>query len=111
MSAPADGSPAKGGSQDRGAEDASATREHDPNAVPAHDEKPRPDEDAAETMQHDHDSATGRQRYGDARPGEYSHDFEADGSVTGRVEGEDGSDPHEGHIPDIAQTEPPDREK
>lgn len=111
MSGPAGDGPAGDASHDREAEDRSAARENAPNGTTAPEERPRPSADTAETMQHDHDSATGRQRYGDARPGAYGRDFEADGSASHPVK-EASADATDGDgVPDIAATEPPESEK
>ena len=92
-------------------EESAAARQNDPDGVIAPDEKPRPDDDAPETMQHDHDSAVGRQRYGDARGGTYSRDFQADESGTHPVKETPEGATDERGIPDIAATEPPEGEK
>ena len=101
------------GSKDerREAEDESAARANEPNGVTAPEDVPRPSEDAAETMQHDHGSATGRQRYGDARPGPYGRDFEADGSTSHPVKDASEGATDERGVPDVAATEPPAKER
>ena len=74
------------------------------NARPGgHDSELHPD--TPETMQDDHEDAPGRQRYADARPGDYGRDFQADGSTAHPVKGADEGEEEE--IPDIAATEPP----
>lgn len=78
------------------------------NARPGtHDSELHPD--TAETMQDDRGSEPGRQRYADARPGDYGRDFQVDGSGSHPVKpaSEDAVD--ENGIPHIAETEPPER--
>ena len=65
--------------------------------------------DTPETMQHDHDSAPGRQRYADARPGDYSRDFQEDDSGGHPVKPVSADKVDENGIPEIAATEPPEK--
>lgn len=62
--------------------------------------------DTPQTMQHDHDGAVGRQRYDNARPGDYSPDFQEDSSAAHPVKPVDGDEVDEKGIPDIAAKEP-----
>jgi len=78
------------------------------NAAPGtHDSELHPDK--PETMQHDHDSAEGRQRYADARPGDYSRDFQEDSSGEHPVKPLDEDKVDEEGIPEIAAREPSER--
>lgn len=74
-----------------------------------HDSELHPD--TPETMQKDHDAAPGRQRYADSRPGDYARDFQADGSGSHPVKPLTDDAVDENGIPDIAETEPPERRK
>lgn len=78
------------------------------NARPGtHDSALHPD--TPETMQDDHEGVTGRQRYADARPGDYGRDFQADESGSHPVKPASADAVDEDGIPNIAETEPPER--
>lgn len=78
------------------------------NAAPgAHDSELHPD--TPETMQHDHESAEGRQSYADARPGDYSRDFQEDSSGGHPVKPLDEDEVDEDGVPEIAAREPGER--
>ena len=75
------------------------------NAAPgAQDAELHPDR--PDTMQNDHEDAPGRQRYADARPGDYGRDFQTDESGSHPVKKPDEEAVDEDGIPDIAATEP-----
>jgi len=63
------------------------------------------------TMQRDHEEAVGRQRYADARGGDYAGDFQADGSGSHPVKPPSDAALDERGIPDIAATEPRERDR
>lgn len=100
----------EGGSGKKGREHEERTEGEPPANVRSDVHGTQTQPDTPETMQRDHEDAVGRQRYADARPGDYSTDFQEDDSGAHPVKPvpEDAVD--EDGIPKIARTEPPEKE-
>lgn len=103
----ADDKGGSGGTGEDGEREVERSEPHVNERPGAHDSALHPDR--PETMQHDHPDAPGRQRYADSRPGDYARDFQADGSGEHPVKPASGDGVDEDGIPDIAETEPPER--
>lgn len=87
-------------------EDGKRGGQHEPQAETSVGEKPRPADDKDRTMQEDHDGATGRQSYSDARGNQYSRDFQEDGSGDHPLKEASDDELDENGIPKIAETAP-----
>ena len=99
------GEPAANDRPDGSPGDSTARDGTRPNPAPdAHDGERHPD--TPRTMQHDHEDAPGRQRYADARPGDYSGDFQQDGSGAHPVKPLDEGATDDDGIPKVAAREP-----